>query len=278
MFDFIFDNTGRKLQALAKIIFCLCALAGVISFFYFILSGLGSTVNSNPLLGLVTLLSGLLGGWLSSVPIYGFGVIIENSEQAIAERNSLGRSSRLMNSGAPAATGTWTCRCGTLNPDTRKLCENCASSRDDAAISASRNTHRNVPAADDWTCTCGAVNPPSRGQCDICGAYKPVVSERTPAATPKPPAAIAADRFDGVWRCSCGGVTALNRSICDRCGVRRPSCQPAIPDAPAASGEEWRCSCGRMNSDSLSTCSACHLQRLRYSEAPVFHPRKSRGS
>lgn len=212
MFDFIFDNTGRKLQTLAKIIFLLCALAGVISFFYFILSGLGSDVNSNPLMGLVTLLSGLLGGWLTSVPIYGFGVIIENSEQAIAARNSLGRSSRLMNSGTPADAGTWTCRCGLINPNTRRLCENCSSSRDGAAP-AVRKLQQRAPVSVDWTCSCGTVNPPSHGQCSHCGSAKPA------ADASEGPDATAASGED--WRCSCGRMNSNALNACVACHMRR---------------------------------------------------------
>ena len=71
----MFENSGQKLQRLAYIFFALCCMAGVICFFVF-----GSDWRYGWGLSFAFLIACVAGGWLTSLIIYAFGELVENSK------------------------------------------------------------------------------------------------------------------------------------------------------------------------------------------------------
>ena len=77
----MFDNIGGKIKGVAKFITWLGIIASVISFLIIV------SIGENELIGLgfILLVVGCIGSWLSSLMLYGFGQLIENTE-IIAEK------------------------------------------------------------------------------------------------------------------------------------------------------------------------------------------------
>lgn len=98
----MFDCVGSKLQTIAKV-FCWVGI-GLSLLFGFITMLSESTAlifetlygknsNANTIVGLIIIALGSVGSWISSLILYGFGELVENSErtiyyQEILERNS----------------------------------------------------------------------------------------------------------------------------------------------------------------------------------------------
>lgn len=74
----MFENIGNKIKALAQIITWM----GIISS---IVSGILLIVNNNDMifLGIVIIVVGSLGAWISSFLLYGFGQLVENSDKLL---------------------------------------------------------------------------------------------------------------------------------------------------------------------------------------------------
>lgn len=70
----MFDNIGGKLKILAWVVFICGAVCSIIS-------GIVLLVNAITLSGFIFLIVGPLICWVVSFPLYGFGVLIENSEK-----------------------------------------------------------------------------------------------------------------------------------------------------------------------------------------------------
>ena len=77
----MFTQIGKKIKTLAKALCAFLAIASVIGGFYVIFSfgGLLGTLNAI-LLGVLIILVGSLLGWLSSLMLYAFGELVDNSE------------------------------------------------------------------------------------------------------------------------------------------------------------------------------------------------------
>lgn len=77
----MFANIGKKIKTLAKALCAFLAIASVIGGFYIIFTfgGMLGTLNSI-LLGVLIILVGSLLGWLSSLMLYAFGELVDNSE------------------------------------------------------------------------------------------------------------------------------------------------------------------------------------------------------
>ncbi len=72
----MFDNIGGKLKTLAQV---LCWIGMGISAFI----GVAVLVSEDPLNGLLIGGLGALGSWVSSLALYGFGQLIENSDKLV---------------------------------------------------------------------------------------------------------------------------------------------------------------------------------------------------
>ena len=80
----MFNNVGRKIKGLAVFFawvgIIVSLIAGIGIFVY------GSQITDNiEILGIVLIIVGPIASWLSSLALYGFGQLIENSD-IIAER------------------------------------------------------------------------------------------------------------------------------------------------------------------------------------------------
>lgn len=74
----LFDNIGRKLQTLAKILFVVGIIASIV---YALILFRASFGNDALVLGVLVLVGGILGSLISSWLLHGFGEIVENSEK-----------------------------------------------------------------------------------------------------------------------------------------------------------------------------------------------------
>ena len=66
----MFENVGRKIKGLAKVLFWVEVVI-------FCIVGFVSMVENSVLAGLLFIAMGVLGGWISAMFLYGFGEIID---------------------------------------------------------------------------------------------------------------------------------------------------------------------------------------------------------
>lgn len=93
----MFSNIGGKIKLLAKVLFWIGLILSVVTGGIFLISPRGtatfnyssgySTQVSSVLAGIIFIFVGFLLSWISSMLLYGFGQLIENSE-AIRENTS----------------------------------------------------------------------------------------------------------------------------------------------------------------------------------------------
>lgn len=79
---FSYDNIGGKIKGLAKLIFAILAIAAVITGFV-----LMAQDEDMILIGLLVVVFGPIVAWVSSLFLYGYGQLIENSDIIAAEYN-----------------------------------------------------------------------------------------------------------------------------------------------------------------------------------------------
>lgn len=72
----MFDNIGGKIKGVAKIITWMGIITSVISFLIILSTGDDKLIG----FGFIILIVGCIVSWLSSLTLYGFGQLIENSE------------------------------------------------------------------------------------------------------------------------------------------------------------------------------------------------------
>ncbi|MBR6515010.1 MAG: hypothetical protein IKT46_09295 [Clostridia bacterium] len=154
----LFDNVGRKIQNVAKGIMCLDIIAsflGGIAMFFVALINF-EELWYYILLAPVTVIIGCVAAWLSALPIYGFGRLIENTEDICDQNRVLMKNTAPQSTPAPDKTVTsqkneyfkkpeevkkaaakpkvnsyedkiWVCgRCGSKNLSTNESCWSCA--------------------------------------------------------------------------------------------------------------------------------------------------------
>ena len=73
----MFNNIGSKIKALAKVICWLGIIISVITGIIGIINGTEQSIVS----GVITLIFGSLASWLGSFFAYGFGQLIENTDE-----------------------------------------------------------------------------------------------------------------------------------------------------------------------------------------------------
>ena len=79
MLDGLFSNIGTKIKKVTKA-FCLIGMAGsIIGGGICMIAGIASGEGAAVITGLVIAAVGALMSWLSSLAIYGFGELVENS-------------------------------------------------------------------------------------------------------------------------------------------------------------------------------------------------------
>lgn len=91
----MFKNVGEDIRGMGVLLFWLGILGSVIA--AFALWGQSSYYNSTGILGLVVLVVGCFGSWVTSSIIYAFGEITENSERQAILMNRLCEEQKRMN-------------------------------------------------------------------------------------------------------------------------------------------------------------------------------------
>lgn len=188
----MFDNIGGKIKVYAKVVFAIGAIVGsIVSIVMFFVM-----LDEAAFLGFLWLILGIplsiLTAFLSTMFIYGFGELIENSERtrrnteeiynavyniytgkydtgakrASAVKTPINHGTIPATSHCPSSVpvhmsddGTWECeKCGMRNPSSVKYCKGCNSSSpiSHASKGAVKHitpiNHGTIPATDVWTC------------------------------------------------------------------------------------------------------------------------------
>ena len=131
----MWDNIGRKLQSLAKVICWIGIIGSVI--FGIVIMAQSNRYQSTILTGVLYLVFGCLGSWIGSWAMYGLGLVVEYVE------NGGGRSSYTVTSAGYAFHSTttsdggvltsgsyWTCpKCKTRNSLSKIECKECGTIR-----------------------------------------------------------------------------------------------------------------------------------------------------
>ncbi|MBQ8405647.1 MAG: hypothetical protein IJX09_03245 [Clostridia bacterium] len=81
MFDFLFNNAGKKLKTISYILVILGIIVSIIA-------GIGICFATSTAMGIIVIIAGPLLFWVISLPLYGFGIIVENNEK---QQSSLNR-------------------------------------------------------------------------------------------------------------------------------------------------------------------------------------------
>lgn len=144
----MFDNVGRKIKALVKIVFIISCIGAGIAVFISFIGACGSKDGSGWAGFFIALLSAAAAvffSWIGSFVLYGYGEMVENSditqyytkkiydelhEEPNETTHNTGSHSSSMSNFRQQALGTnyncWTCKnCKEDNPNTSVFCQNC---------------------------------------------------------------------------------------------------------------------------------------------------------
>lgn len=131
----MWENIGRKLQSLAKV---LCWIGIVIS----VISGIVIMAQSNRyqstiLTGILYIVVGCLFSWISSWALYGLGIVVEYVESNKGSSTYTDTSAgyafhgiKTSDGGTITSGSYWTCPgCQTRNPMSKVTCKQCGKVR-----------------------------------------------------------------------------------------------------------------------------------------------------
>ena len=78
----MFSNIEKKIKTLAKVLTWIGIVASVVAGVAIILTGLSQYAGGAAVaLGILTMIFGSLGSWLSNLVLYGFGQLIEDTRK-----------------------------------------------------------------------------------------------------------------------------------------------------------------------------------------------------
>lgn len=132
----MWDNIGRKLQGLAKVVCWIGIIASVIS--GIVIMNQSTSYYSTILLGLLSIVLGCLFSWIGSWAMYGLGLVVENVENGVGSRTSFTDTSagyafhgtKTEDGGTLTSGSYWTCPgCQTRNPMSKVTCKQCGKVR-----------------------------------------------------------------------------------------------------------------------------------------------------
>ena len=115
----MYENVGGKIKGLAKTVaiigIALSAIAGlIISFMDF---------PETLIPGILVLGLGAFFSWLSTLAMYGFGQLIENTDKLVAAHNNQTKNNNVVDN-------NWTCpTCNTSNAPGASFCKPCGNKR-----------------------------------------------------------------------------------------------------------------------------------------------------
>lgn len=174
---------------------------------------------------------------------------------------------------------TWTCSCGTPNPELHTKCVGCG--RDKAGPVPQQPVMPQMPSSV-WTCGNCSYEYNNVNQhlvCQRCGTQKPQVEEQKvqrSAQQPawsvslpiKPPPAQPAGDY---WRCQCGyAYNIQGMQVCGQC--QRPYVRPDVA-RPKISNQPWTCAlCKFTPNFRQDICSKCDQPRQEEIPPPYIPP------
>lgn len=171
-----FDNCGKQIKTFAKVMRWLMIVVGLVLLAVGLVQVLFDD-SWSAVTGWVVLGSGAaaaLVGWIGSLLVYGFGVIVEANEQKTGKTDTPAAPVRERRSVQPvfkeeshavSKTGGSCPICGQALDPSMRSCPHCAKK---PAASKLKTT------ADGWICAkCAATNPHHVGSCQSCGETKP---------------------------------------------------------------------------------------------------------
>ncbi len=124
----MFENIGEKIKRLAVVICCIEFIAAIGAAIYCFSISTSNSVFI--IIGMGSLIGGFLLSWASSLFIYGFGQLIENSEEIkentahFKYQSSIMRKKLPQYGDKPALRSGWKCpSCGMINDIDEETCE-----------------------------------------------------------------------------------------------------------------------------------------------------------
>ena len=158
--NIMFDDIGGKIKTLAVVLCVIGIILSVISAIaLWAQNDTSSYYNPHPtiLLGFGVLIGGCLGSWLGSFFMYGFGQLIETTEENNQYLAQISRQLSKPNTDAAASSSDSTPRAYTPSY-----------SNSNASLS-----HVTRVSGDGWVCKkCGTRNSSSADYCKDCGTYR----------------------------------------------------------------------------------------------------------
>ena len=77
----MFDNVGRTIKILSKVLLSVGVGLSFLFWFILLIRGVADEQNNIITLSFAVLVFGALGSWITSILLYGFGSLIENSKK-----------------------------------------------------------------------------------------------------------------------------------------------------------------------------------------------------
>lgn len=119
----MFQNAGKKLMGIAKLVFFFYVLVGIIM-------GIVMMVKVNVLVGLLMIVVGIVSGWLSTIMLYAFGELCANvyamTTQVTGSAPNYAPPAAAPQMGAPAQQASTFCpQCGQPMQPGAASCGNC---------------------------------------------------------------------------------------------------------------------------------------------------------
>ena len=142
----MWDNIGRKLQTLAKIVCWLGIIGSVLV--AIIIWGQNSRYQSTILTGIIYLVLGCLGSWIGSWTMYGLGLVVEKVENGGFEAPSSAPVYTETTTPNPTPSYTdnyWTCpKCKARNPISKIECRECGAILAHCDVEKNNNNYSRV--------------------------------------------------------------------------------------------------------------------------------------
>ena len=186
----MFEDIGKKLKDLAKVLFVLGCIASVIG--AIALWGQNNEYTPTILPGIGVLVGGLVCAWISSAFVYGFGELIDRAGSIDRKLGGTGSAMSILTEEArdrkTISEGGWKCACGRINQSYVSTCA-CGKNKRDVLS-------RPQPAAEPAAQPAPVEAVPN---CSLSEREKKILSE-------------------GGWQCVCGTV---NHSYVSTCGCGR---------------------------------------------------------
>lgn len=167
-----FDNCGQQLKTLSKVLRWLAVIAGLILAVVGLVQSF-SGYSAEAAAGIAMLIGGLtlvITGWIGSLFLYGFGIIVAANE---SPADNVVKPAVLPVAAQTSSVPGWKCRCGTENPQHLSTCSHCGESKPHKGAASTSSSEASATAG--WRCRhCGTENSKYVSNCLKCAEPKPL--------------------------------------------------------------------------------------------------------